>query len=68
MFTLCWVMLLLAKLNRRKNLKQIQPTITDSQHRWLKKQKEVNFADTQNKLVQDGLELLMAKQERMKRK
>jgi len=49
-------------------LKQIQPTITDSQHKWIKEQKAANFANTQNKLVQDGLELLMAKQERMKRK
>ena len=61
-------MLLLVKLNRRNNLKQIQPTITDSQHRFLKAMKIENPANTQNKLVQDGLELVMAKQERMKRK
>ncbi len=61
-------MLLLVKLNRRNNLKQIQPTITDSQHKWLKDKKASNPADTANKLVQDGLDLLMAKQERMKRK
>jgi len=60
-------MLLLVKLNRRNNLKQIQPTITDSQHKWLKDKKSANPADTANKLVQDGLDLLIAKQARAKK-
>ncbi|MBL4795901.1 MAG: hypothetical protein JKY50_00650 [Oleispira sp.] len=48
-------------------MKQIQPTITDSQHKWLKDKKSANPADTANKLVQDGLDLLIAKQARAKK-
>jgi len=48
-------------------LKQIQPTITDSQHKWLKEQKDANPNHNAGKLVQDALELLMAKQARAKK-
>jgi len=57
----------ISEIKKEINLKQIQPSITDKQHQWLKEQKAANPNNNAGKLVQDGLDLLIAKQARAKK-
>ena len=57
----------ISEIKQEINLKLIQPTITDKHHQWLKEQKAANPNNNAGKLVQDGLDLLIAKQARAKK-